>query len=66
MSWLTPGLKHLFIRMFVDGHHEPLKRPMLGELKTELENFIDVMRKSKNKNQRAILPEKVKRKEKTT
>jgi DNA-binding helix-hairpin-helix protein with protein kinase domain len=64
VSWLTPGLKHLFIRMFVDGHHEPLKRPMLGELKSELENFIDVMRKSKNKNQRAILPEKVKRKEK--
>jgi len=66
VSWLTPGLKHLFIRMFVDGHHEPLKRPMLGELKNELENFIEVMRKSKNKNQRAILPEKVKRKEKTT
>ena len=64
VSWLTPGLKHLFIRMFVDGHHEPLKRPMLGELKSELENFIEVMRKSKNKNQRAILPEKVKRKEK--
>lgn len=64
VSWLTPGLKHLFIHMFVDGHHEPLKRPMLGELKNELENFIDVMRKSKNKNQRAILPEKVKRKEK--
>ena len=64
VSWLTPGLKHLFIRMFVDGHHEPMKRPMLGELKNELEIFIDVMRKSKNKNQRAILPEKVKRKEK--
>ena len=64
VSWLTPGLKHLFIRMFVDGHSDPLKRPMLGELKNELENFIDVMRKSKNKNQRAILPEKVKRKEK--
>ena len=64
VSWLTPGLKHLFIHMFVDGHHEPLKRPMLGELKNELEIFIDVMRKSKNKNQRAILPEKVKRKEK--
>ena len=64
VSWLTPGLKNLFIRMFVDGHHEPRKRPMLGELKNELDNFIDVMRKSKNKNQRAILPEKVKRKEK--
>ena len=35
------------------------------ELKTELENFIDVMKTSKNPNQRAILPEKVKRKEKT-
>ncbi len=66
VSWLTPGLKHLFIRMFVDGHHEPLKRPLLGELKIELENFINVMRSSKNPNQRAILPEKVKRKEKTT
>ena len=63
VSWLTPGLKHLFIRMFVDGHHEPLERPMIGELKNELENFIEVMRKSKNKNQRAILPEKVKRRE---
>ena len=50
--------------MFVVGHHEPLKRPMLGELKNELDNFIDVMRKCKNKNQRAILPDKVKRKEK--
>ena len=65
VSWLTPGLKRLFIRMFVDGHHEPQKRPMLGELKIELENFINVMRSSKNPNQRAILPEKVKRKEKT-
>lgn len=66
VSWLTPGLKRLFIRMFVDGHHEPRKRPMLNELKNELECFIDVMRKSKDPNQRAILPEKVKRKEKTT
>ena len=66
VSWLTPGLKHYFIRMFVDGHREPLKRPMLGELKAELENFISVMRSSKNPNQRAILPAKVKRKEKTT
>jgi len=66
VSWLTPGLKHYFIRMFVDGHRAPLKRPLLGELKTELENFIDVMRSSKNPNQRAILPDKVKRKEKTT
>ena len=38
---------------------------MLAELKTELENFINVMRSSKNPNHRAILPEKVKRKEKT-
>ena len=37
----------------------------LRELKIELENFINVMRSSKNPNQRAILPEKVKRKEKT-
>ena len=66
VSWLTPGLKHYFIRMFVDGHRAPLKRPLLGELKAELENFIDVMRSSKNPNQRAILPAKVKRKEKTT
>ena len=66
VSWLTPGLRHLFIRMFVDGHHEPLKRHMLGELKTELENFINVMRSSKDPNQRAILPDKVKRKEMTT
>ena len=66
VSWLTPGLKHYFIRMFVDGHRDPLKRPILGELKSELENFINVMRSSKNPNQRAILPAKVKRKEKTT
>lgn len=64
VSWLTPELKHLFIRMFVDGHRVPSKRPLLGELKTGLENFIAVMRASKNPNQRAILPEKVKRKEK--
>ena len=63
VSWLTPELKHFFIRMFVDGHSDPLKRPLLGELKTGLENFIDVMRTSKNPNQRAILPDKVKRKE---
>ena len=63
VSWLTPGLKHYFIRMFVDGHRAPLKRPLLGELKAELENFIAIMRSSKNPNQRAILPAKVKRKE---
>ena len=66
VSWLTPGLKRLFIRMFVDGHREPAKRPLIGELKTELENFIAVMRSSRNPNQRAILPAKAKRKEKTT
>lgn len=66
VSWLTPGLKKLFIKMFVDGHRDPLRRPLIGELKTELENFIDVMRSSKNPNQRAILPAKAKRKEKTS
>jgi len=65
VSWLTPGLIQLFVRMFINGHHEPLQRPLLNELKSELENFINVMRTSKNPNQRAILPEKVKRKDKT-
>lgn len=55
-SWLTPGLKDCFIRMFVDGFADPSKRPLLGELRAEIENFIVVMRTSKSNNQRAILP----------
>ncbi len=56
VSWLTPGLKNCFIRMFVDGFADPSKRPLLEELRTEIENFIVVMRTSKSNNQRAILP----------
>ena len=56
VSWLTPGLKDCFIRMFVDGFADPSKRPLLEELRNEIENFIVVMRTSKNSNQRAILP----------
>ena len=61
------------VRVENEKHAEKLERMnaetcserMHGELKIELENFINVMRSSKNPNQRAILPEKVKRKEKT-
>ena len=56
VSWLTPGLKDCFLRMFKDGFANPSRRPMLGELRNELVHFVDVMRCSKNENQRAILP----------
>jgi len=61
VSWLTPGLKDCFIRMFVDGFADPSKRPLLEELRTEIENFIVVMRTSKSNNQRDILPTTAKR-----
>ena len=50
--------------MFVDGYKDPMKRPLIGDLRTELEKFIEIMRKSTNKNQRAICPENVRRKNK--
>ena len=62
VSWLPESLKEYFVKMFVDGHKDPQKRPMIGDLKLELENFIEVMRKSTNKNQRAICPENARRK----
>lgn len=61
VSWLTPQLRDCFVRMFVDGFAQPAQRPLLGELHTEIENFIVVMRTSKNTNQRAILPTAAKR-----
>ena len=62
VSWLPESLKEYFVKMFVDGYKDPQKRPMIGDLKLELENFIEVMRKSTNKNQRAICPENARRK----
>ena len=62
VSWLPQSLHDCFVKMFVDGYSDPLQRPMIGELKTELENFIEIMRKSTNPNQRAICPEKARRK----
>ena len=56
VSWLTPSLKACFIRMFVDGFAHPEKRPLLGEMRTELVNFLQVMKSSRSENQRAILP----------
>jgi hypothetical protein len=47
--------------MFVDGYHDPQKRPLIGQLKDELENFIEIMRKSTNPNQRAICPKNARR-----
>ena len=64
LSWLPESLKEYFIKMFVDGYKDPMKRPLIGDLKMELENFIEIMRKSTNKNQRAICPENVRRKNK--
>ena len=64
VSWLSESLKEYFVKMFVDGYKEPQKRPLIGDLKTELENFIEIMRKSTNKNQRAICPENARRKKK--
>ncbi|MBQ7178563.1 MAG: hypothetical protein IJS08_14205 [Victivallales bacterium] len=61
VSWLTPGLKDCFLRMFKDGFAHPAQRPLLGELRNELVNFIDVMKNSKSENQRAILPTTAKR-----
>ena len=62
VNWLPESLKEYFVKMFVDGYKEPQKRPLIGDWKTELENFIEIMRKSTNKNQRAICPENVRRK----
>ena len=62
VSWLPESLKEYFVKMFVDGYKDPQKRPMIGDLKLELENFIEIMRKSTNKNQRAICPENARRK----
>ena len=62
VSWLPESLKEYFVKMFVDGYKDPQTRPMIGDLKLELENFIEVMRKSTNKNQRAICPENARRK----
>ena len=64
VSWLPQTLHDYFVRMFVNGHKHPAERPLIGELKIELENFIEIMRKSTNKNQRAICPENVRRKNK--
>ncbi|MBP5300914.1 MAG: hypothetical protein J6Y80_05875, partial [Victivallales bacterium] len=56
LSWLTPSLRECFKRMFVDGFGHPEKRPGLKELRSELENFLQVMKTSRSENQRAILP----------
>ena len=64
VSWLPESLKEYFVKMFVDGYKDPMKRPLIGDLKIELEKFIEIMRKSTNKNQREICPENVRRKNK--
>ena len=64
VSWLPECLKEYFVKMFVDGYKDPMARPLIGDLKAELEKFIEIMRKSTNKNQRAICPENVRRKNK--
>ena len=61
VSWLTPGLKDCFLRMFKYGFAHPSQRPLLSELRYELTNFIEVMENSKSDNQRAILPTTAKR-----
>ena len=64
VSWLPQSLYDYFVDMFVAGYGNPEQRPLIGDLKTELENFIEIMRKSSNKNQRAICPENARRKKK--
>ena len=64
VSWLPQSLHDYFARMFVIGHKHPTMRPLIGELKTELENFIEIMRQSNTPNQRAICPENARRKKK--
>lgn len=64
VSWLPENLKEYFVKMFVDGYKSPMARPLIGDLKCELENFINIMHKSTNKNQRAICPENARRKKK--
>ena len=61
VSWLTPGLRACFLRMFKDGFANPARRPLLSELRTELVHFIEVMKSSRSDNQRAILPTTAKR-----
>ena len=62
VSWLPQSLHDYFVRMFVNGHKHPGQRPLIEELKIELKNFIEIMRKSTNKNQRAICPANRKKK----
>ena len=64
VSWLPESLKEYFVKMFVDGYKDPMKRPLIGDLKVELEKFVEIMRKSTNNNQRAICPENARRKNK--
>ena len=61
ISWLPPSLHDYFVRMFVVGHQIPTRRPMIRELKEELVNFMNIMEKSNNPNQRAICPENARR-----
>ncbi len=64
VSWLPESLQDLFSRMFVAGYKNPAKRPLISEFKRELIKFIEIMQKSNNPNQRAILPVSTRRKRK--
>ena len=65
VSYLPDSLRELFRRMFVDGYGEPLRRPGLGELKSELEQYIAFLRKCGiNSQHRAILPTTSRRRKK--
>lgn len=57
VSWLTPGLKECFLKMFRDGFAHPAQRPLLGELRNELVHFIEVMKTSRSENQRQSCPQ---------
>ena len=65
VSWLTPGLRDCFLRMFREGFTAPSRRPLLSELRTELVRFIEVMKSSRSENQRAILPTTAKKRTQT-
>lgn len=57
VSWLTPGLKGCFLRMFGEVFSLPAQRPLLDELRNELVHFIEVMKTSRSENQRQSCPQ---------
>lgn len=57
VSWLTPGLKECFLKMFGEVFSHPAQSPLLGERRNELVHFIEVMKTSGSENQRQSCPQ---------